>query len=102
MRLRLRGIGGLRRVRRLCDRGLQRLLHVGIARVLLLLLLLLFRLVRLHGSGETSKRARRGRECDSRSDQEPVQARSDGGVLPHWIESRTPPAMVPHAVLRAL
>jgi hypothetical protein len=27
---------------------------------------------------------------------------SDGGVLPHAIESRTPPEIVPQAVVRAL
>jgi hypothetical protein len=104
LRLRLCGVGRLRGMRRVRDGRLQRLLHVGIARVLLLLLLLLFRLVSFAEPPRAPGRGRidRGKRADGRRDQELVHSFSDGGVLPHWMESRTPLEIVPHAVLRAL
>ena len=96
MRLWLR-LCGIRRLRGLCRvrlGGLHRVLDVRISRVLLLLLLLLLGVSGARRCADGGARGRMG--------QEPVQERSAGGVLPHWIESRTPLAMVPQAVLRAL
>jgi hypothetical protein len=104
MRVRVCGVGGLRGMRRVCDGRVQRLLHLGLPRVLLLLLLLLFRVVSFAAprGGSVRRRVKGGPRAGARADQELVHSFSDGGVLPHWMESRTPPAIVPHAVLRAL